>query len=81
MNRYIVLLAASCCFTQLLTAQDLVGKANAFITTLNDTQKVKTLYPFDTAERYRFMYVPLNDRKGISMNGWMLHSRRRYSIF
>ena len=68
MNRYIVLLAASCCFTQLLTAQDLVGKANAFITTLNDTQKVKTLYPFDTAERYRFMYVPLNDRKGISMN-------------
>ncbi len=68
MNRYIVLLAASLCFAQILTAQDLVVKANTFIATLNDAQKTQALYPFDTAERYRFMYVPLNDRKGISMN-------------
>jgi Protein of unknown function (DUF3500) len=49
-------------------SQDLVGKANGFIKLLNDTQRVKALYPFDTAERYRFMYVPLEDRKGISVN-------------
>ena len=53
---------------QTVTAQKLVDKANAFIGTLNDAQKTKALYPFDTAERYRFMYVPLDDRKGISMN-------------
>ncbi len=55
-------------FIQTLNAQKLVDKANAFIGTLNDVQKTKALYPFDTAERYRFMYVPLDDRKGISMN-------------
>jgi hypothetical protein len=49
-------------------AQDLAGRANAFLATLNAPQRTKSLYPFDTAERYRFMYVPLNDRKGISMN-------------
>jgi hypothetical protein len=45
-----------------------VDKANAFIAGLNEKQKTAALYPFDTAERYRFMYVPLEDRKGISMN-------------
>ena len=44
------------------TAQDIVSRANKFINTLDDTQKVKVLYPFDTAERYRFMYIPLDDR-------------------
>jgi Protein of unknown function (DUF3500) len=51
-----------------LDAQDMVAKANTFIATLNSAQRAQTIYPFDTAERYRFMYVPLNDRKGISMN-------------
>jgi hypothetical protein len=51
-----------------LHAQDLANKANAFIKLLNDSQRAKALYPFDTAERYRFMYVPLDDRKGISIN-------------
>jgi len=49
-------------------AQDLVAKANAFIGMLDNSQRAKALYPFDTAERYRFMYVPLDDRKGISVN-------------
>jgi hypothetical protein len=68
MNRFLLILTACIYFANPVTAQDLVGKANAFIATLNDTQKVKALYPFDTAERYRFMYVPLDDRKGICMN-------------
>ncbi|MGC3979216.1 MAG: DUF3500 domain-containing protein [Paludibacteraceae bacterium] len=58
-----------CWFTpRLLTAQDMVNSANAFINMLDPAQKTKALYPFDTAERFRFMYVPLEDRKGISMN-------------
>jgi hypothetical protein len=55
-------------FTATIHAQDLVAKANAFIGLLDNTQRAKALYPFDTAERYRFMYVPLDDRKGISVN-------------
>lgn len=68
MNRFLLILTACLYFARPLHAQDLAGKANAFIATLNDTEKVKALYPFDTAERYRFMYIPLDDRKGICMN-------------
>ena len=64
---------------QTVTAQKLVDKANAFIGTLNDAQKTKALYPFDTAERYRFMYVPLDDRKGISMNE--LNDAQKEAVF
>lgn len=68
MNRLHLSIALAVIFMQPLAAQDLAGKAHAFIATLTDAQKTQALYPFDTAERYRFMYVPLNDRKGISMN-------------
>lgn len=49
-------------------AQNLHVKANAFIQSLDDAQRAKTLYPFDTEERYRFVYVPVDDRKGITVN-------------
>ena len=49
-------------------AQDLAGKANKFIAMLDTAQRSKAVYPFDTEERYRFNYVPLDDRKGIEMN-------------
>ncbi len=68
MTRFLCFLTVCIFCNQLLVAQNLPDKANAFIATLNDAQKTKALYPFDTAERYRFMYVPLDDRKGISMN-------------
>lgn len=50
------------------TAQDFVGKAEVFIRLLNNAERAKALYPFDTDERYRFNYVPMDDRKGISLN-------------
>jgi len=68
MNRLLVALLFSTCTMLQSAAQDLPAKANAFIASLNEMQKAKALYPFDTAERYRFMYVPLDDRKGVSMN-------------
>ena len=49
-------------------AQDITIEANRFIKLLNGGQRGKALLPFDTSERYNFHYVPLNDRKGISMN-------------
>jgi Protein of unknown function (DUF3500) len=49
-------------------AQDFAGNANAFIRLLDSAQRIKALYPFDTTERYRFNYVPLDDRKGISLH-------------
>lgn len=51
-----------------VNGQDAASKANTFISLLDQTQKTKALYAFDAEERYRFAYVPLNDRKGISMN-------------
>src|SRR5688572_9503258 len=58
---------AFCVFIAPTFAQDIVGKANAFTHLLDSAQRLKTLYPFDTEERFRFNYVPLNDRKGISV--------------
>ncbi len=50
------------------SAQDLSGKANKFIELLDTAQRSKAVYPFDTEERYRYNFVPLDDRKGIEMN-------------
>ncbi|MEO5892484.1 MAG: DUF3500 domain-containing protein [Ferruginibacter sp.] len=68
MTRYFLFLAGCLFFVSAACAQDLVVKTNAFINLLDTTQRTKALYPFDTAERYRFNYVPLDDRKGISVN-------------
>ncbi len=68
MTTRIIQLAFAILFCLPLTAQDLAGKANAFLTSLSDSQRTKALYPFDTTERLRFMYVPLDDRKGLSLN-------------
>lgn len=56
------------CFMIPAVAQDIAGTADAFISLLTKEQRNKVLYPFYTAERYSFNYVPLNDRKGISIN-------------
>jgi hypothetical protein len=65
-----IALCMSSCFITLISikAQNQAEKANAFIQSLDATQRVKTLYPFDTEERYRFVYVPVDDRKGITVN-------------
>jgi hypothetical protein len=68
MYRLLLLLAIATVAIKPASSQDMVSKANAFINLLDADQKTKTLYPFDSDERYRFAYVPLNDRKGISMN-------------
>lgn len=68
MNRIILLLLLNFLIIAPAKSQDLVGRANTFIQLLDSAQRTKALYPFDTEERYRFKYVPLDDRKGISLN-------------
>ncbi len=68
MNRFILLTLLTFLFNVPAKSQDLVGKANTFIQLLDTAQRTKTLYPFDTEERYRFKYIPLDDRKGVSYN-------------
>ncbi len=53
--------------TNHLQAQKAVTVANQFIKTLNDSQKVETVFPFDNGERYNFHFVPM-ERKGITFN-------------
>jgi len=68
MNRYFLFIVVYFSFIAPNMAQDLVGKADAFVRLLDSAQRSKALYPFDTSERYRYHYIPQEDRKGISVN-------------
>lgn len=68
MKRFILLILGFFFFIMPAFSQSLVSSATSFINLLDSTQRSKTLYPFDTEERFRFSYVPLDDRKGISIN-------------
>lgn len=59
---YCLIFAYSC------RAQQIVMAAKEFINTLDTVQKSRTLYPFDTDERYNFHFFPIENRKGISLN-------------
>jgi hypothetical protein len=62
-------LTIACFFLFLNThAQNMADKANAFMQSLSDSQRNKIIYPFDIEERYHFVYVPVDDRKGIAVN-------------
>jgi Protein of unknown function (DUF3500) len=66
---FIALCMSFCFITPIqVKAQNQADKANTFIQSLDAAQRTKALYPFDTEERYRFVYVPVDDRKGISVN-------------
>lgn len=49
-------------------SQRLVSIANIFINSLDSSQKLKAIYPFDVDERYSFHYFPIENRKGIPLN-------------
>jgi hypothetical protein len=55
-------------FSTSAQGNDLYKTANIFLSSLDNKQKAQAQYSFDSAERYRWHYVPLNDRKGISIN-------------
>lgn len=47
---------------------DLYKSANTFLNTLDKNQKTQAQWSFDSSERFRWNFVPLNDRKGLSLN-------------
>lgn len=79
MNRYWYIALIAALLYLPAQAQDITTEANRFIALLNSGQKSKALLPFDTTERYTFNYVPLNDRKGISMNE--LNAEQKQQVF
>lgn len=48
-------------------AQSISGAAESFINLLDSTQRMKTLFPFVSEDRYNFHYFPINDRKGLPL--------------
>ena len=42
--------------------------AENFVGLLDKNQKIQIMYPFDSAERYTWHFVPKDDRKGLSIN-------------
>jgi hypothetical protein len=65
--KMILVVALPLLFASRCISQDLVTAANTFIATLDEAAKNKTVYPFDTEERYAFHFVPM-DRNGVSWN-------------
>ena len=63
------------------TAQedDMFKAADHLLQLLDQKQKNKMLYPFDTAERYAWYYVPKDDRKGLSLND--MNAQQRNAAF
>lgn len=62
-------LAAYCLlFAYNCRSQQIVSAAKEFINTLDSAQKARTLYPFDTDERYAFHFFPIEGRKGVPFN-------------
>jgi hypothetical protein len=49
-------------------AQHMAQTADKFISLLDTAQRAKTLYPFDSEERFNFHYFPINDRKGLPLD-------------
>lgn len=47
---------------------DLFKAGDHFVRLLDNKQREQAVYPYDSAERYTWGYVPKTDRKGISLN-------------
>ena len=49
-------------------AQSISEVAKSFVVTLDGSQKLLTLFPFESEERYNFHYFPIDDRKGLPLD-------------
>jgi hypothetical protein len=47
---------------------NMVSRANEFISLLTKEQKQQLVYPFNSEERYNWHFIPKDDRKGITLN-------------
>lgn len=67
MKQFILLVSGIILFLINSNAQQSVAAANHFITLLSNTQKMETVFPFDSDERFNYHFVPI-ERKGITFN-------------
>jgi hypothetical protein len=67
MKHFVFLVACFMLFSKKMDAQRSVAAANDFITLLSNQQKMETVFPFDSDERYNYHFVPI-ERKGITFN-------------
>ncbi|MEI8074249.1 MAG: DUF3500 domain-containing protein [Bacteroidota bacterium] len=67
MKHFVFLVACFMLFSKNMDAQKSVVAANHFITLLSTQQKMETVFPFDSDERYNYHFVPI-ERKGITFN-------------
>lgn len=49
-------------------SQSISATAKRFVTSLDESQKPLTLFPFESEERYNFHYFPIDDRKGLPLD-------------
>ena len=68
MRQRLMLIIILLIFVNAAKTQSISASASVFTGLLTAKQKIKAQYPFDTLERFRFIYIPLDDRKGISFN-------------
>jgi len=67
--KLLLLLCTVMLITGVCAAQNNMYQAAAnFLQLLTDAQRNKTMYPFDSSERYTWHFVPKDDRKGLSIN-------------
>ncbi len=67
MKHFVFLVVCFMLFSKNIDAQKSVAAANYFITLLSNPQKMETVFPFDSDERYNYHFVPI-ERKGITFN-------------
>lgn len=67
MKHFVSLVACFILFSNNIGAQKSVAAANHFISLLSKEQKMETVFPFDSDERYNYHFVPI-ERKGITFN-------------
>jgi len=68
LKRIILIVVGLFIFIHKGRCQDVVAAATKVISVLDSNQKNRTLFPFDTDERYNFYYFPVDNRKGIAMD-------------
>ena len=68
MPRVLYLIITCCLLIADTYGQSISAVARDFMATLDASQKPLTLFPFESDERYKFHYFPIDDRKGLPLD-------------
>lgn len=68
MLRFVCLMTVGMITFHSSSSQSISATAKEFVTSLNASQKTITVFPFDSDERYKFAFFPVDDRKGLPLD-------------